>query len=110
MAKEVAAINRQIQELAPVLNSPDAANGASVTSSRGAGPDRPGDEASRRPAVRVRRRHARGRNDGDLQAAGRGRARVEVLGEGRTMEAGNGEWKDRFTDYQVHLYRIDPGR
>ena len=35
-----------------------------------------------------------------------GDARVEVLGEGRTIEAVGGKWEDRFTGYQVHLYKI----
>ena len=41
---------------------------------------------------------------------GTGDARVEVLGEGRTIEAVGGKWEDRFTGYQVHLYRIGPSR
>jgi hypothetical protein len=39
-----------------------------------------------------------------------GDARVEVLGEDRTIDAVGGEWKDRFGNYQVHLYRISPSR
>ena len=39
-----------------------------------------------------------------------GNGRVEVLGEGRTIEAVGGKWEDRFTGYQVHLYRLDPSR
>lgn len=39
---------------------------------------------------------------------GTGDARVEVLGEGRTIEAVGGGWEDRFTGYQAHLYRIFP--
>ena len=35
-------------------------------------------------------------------------ARVEVLGEGRTIDAPGGSWQDRFNGYQVHLYRITP--
>ncbi len=41
---------------------------------------------------------------------GTGEARVEVLGEGRTIEAVGGKWEDRFTGYQVHLYKISPSR
>ena len=41
---------------------------------------------------------------------GTGDARVEVLGKDRTINAVGGEWKDRFQNYQVHLYRISPGR
>ena len=39
-----------------------------------------------------------------------GDARVEVLGEGRSIEAVGGKWADRFTGYQVHLYKISPSR
>ena len=110
MARAVAAINRQIHELAPVLNSPDVAGGASVA---------PSDE--RVPIDFVVKRHggrtylfAVAMRDGETKATfmlpDRGDARVEVLGEGRTIEAVGGRWEDRFTGYQVHLYRIDPKR
>jgi hypothetical protein len=39
---------------------------------------------------------------------GTGDARVEVLGEGRTIQAVDGRWEDRFTVDQVHLYKISP--
>jgi hypothetical protein len=39
---------------------------------------------------------------------GLGRARVEVLGEGRTLDARDGAWSDSFGDYAVHLYRVVP--
>jgi hypothetical protein len=110
MARVVAALNRQIHELAPVLNSPDVAGGASVASS---------DE--RVPIDLMVKRHA-GRTylfavamrDGETTATfrltDRGDARVEVLGEGRTIEAVGGRWADRFAGYQAHLYRVAPDR
>jgi Beta-galactosidase len=110
MAREVAAINRQIQELAPVLNGPDGAGGASVTSS-----------AARVPIDFAVKRHSgrmyifavamrEGEATATFQLPDTAHARVEVLGEGRTIDAQKGRWEDRFTDYQVHLYRINSGR
>jgi hypothetical protein len=111
MAREVAAVNRQIRELAPVLNGPDVGlkEGAGVTSS---------DEGV--PIDRLVKRHdgktyvfAAAMREGDATARFKlpveGRSHVEVLGEGRTIEAVDGRWDDRFTGYQVHLYRVDPG-
>jgi hypothetical protein len=108
MARGVAAINRRIHELAPVLNSPDVTDGASVASSE-----------ERVPIDFVVKRHAGktylfavAMRQGDVTASftlpGTGDARVEVLGEGRTIEAVGGRWEDRFKGYQVHLYKIAP--
>ena len=108
MARAVAAINRQVHELAPVLNGPDGAGGASAASSD-AGV----------PIDFVVKRHADATylfavamRDGEATASftlpGAGDSRVEVLGEGRTLAARGGKWQDRFTGYQVHLYRIEP--
>src|SRR5262249_806743 len=102
------AINRQVHDLAPVLNSPDVANVAGVTSSR---PEIPIDLGVKRQGGRtyvfaVAMRD--GETTGSFSLAGTGRARVEVLGEGRTIDAAGGRWEDQFRGYQVHLYRIDP--
>jgi Beta-galactosidase len=106
MVRGVASLNRQIHELAPILNGRDVAGGASVASSE-----------ERVPIDFVVKRHA-GRTyvfavamrDGQATAtfrlADRGDSRVEVLGEGRTIEAVGGRWEDRFAGYQVHLYRV----
>ena len=106
MAREVATLNRQVLELAPVLNSPDVAGGASVaTTEEGV------------PIDFMVKRHAGetylfavAMREGETTAAftlpGRGDARVEVQGEGRAIEAAGGQWEDRFEGYQVHLYRI----
>jgi Beta-galactosidase len=110
MAREVAAINRQIHELAPVLNRPDATGGASVASSEGSAPI---DFAAKRHAGRTYLFAVAMRDVGttaDFRLPDRGDARVEVLGEGRTIAAVGGRWEDRFTGYQVHLYRIEPSR
>ncbi|QDV32493.1 hypothetical protein [Tautonia plasticadhaerens] len=108
IAREVASINRRIQELAPVLRSPDRPDLARVESSDEGVPV---DSAVRRLdgvtyvlSVAMR--------DGETTATYRipdlGDALVEVLGEDRTIEAPGGSWQDRFEGYGVHLYRITP--
>ena len=109
MAREVGAINAQIQVLAPVLKSPDEA-GASVSSS-----------TDRIPIDFVVKRHAgrtylfavamrEGETTATFKLPKSAPARVEVLGEDRVIESRGGVWSDRFRDYGVHLYRIEPGR
>jgi hypothetical protein len=110
MARGVAEINRQVRELAPVLNAADVAGGASVASPK---------EGA--PVDFVVKRHAGGtylfsvamreaETTATFTLPGSGDARVEVLGEGRTIEAVGGKWQDRFTPYEVHLYKISPTR
>jgi hypothetical protein len=107
MARGVAAVNRQIHELAPVLNSPDAPGGASVASSEGRVPI---DFVVKRLAGQTHLFTVAMRDletTGTFRLPDQGNVRVEVLGEGRTIEAVGGRWEDRFTGYQVHLYRIE---
>ncbi len=110
MARGVSALNGQIRELAPVLNGPDPGIAGSVASS---------EEGV--PIDFLIRRHAgktylfavamrEGEATATFKLTGTGDARVEVLGEDRTIDAVGGEWKDRFEDYQVHLYRISPSQ
>ena len=110
MARAVAALNRQILELAPALNSPDAEPGATLTSSEAAVPI---DFAVKRLegstyifAAAMRE----GDTTGTITLPNTGDVQVEVLGEDRTIEAVAGRWEDRFTTDQVHLYRISPNR
>ena len=51
-----------------------------------------------------------GETTASFTLSGMGDVRVEALGEGRSIQAVGGKWEDRFTGYQVHLYRITPGR
>jgi hypothetical protein len=107
MLAEVTAVNRQIQELAPVLNSPTLADGCVVTSSN-----------ADVPVETVVKRHdgavyvlAVGMRDGTTTArfdvaAVPAASRVEVLGEDRTIEARGGAFEDRFEPWDAHLYRI----
>lgn len=108
MLTAVTGINRQIRELAPVLNSPTLSDGASVTSSAAEVPidlmaKRQG-EATYVFAVGTRNGAARG----DFQVKGlRGSRSVTVVGENRALQARDGRWQDEFRPYDVHLYRIE---
>jgi hypothetical protein len=108
MARGVADLNRQIHDLAPALNSPDVTGGATVASSKESVPV---DFSVKRHAGRTYLFSVAMRGDettATFTLPGAGDARVEVLGEGRTVEAVGGCWQDRFEGYQVHLYRISP--
>lgn len=107
MLAAVTALNKQIQSLAPVLNSPTVADGATVTPS----------DANMPIACMVKRRGGAThlftvgmRNapvTGTFKVAGLpAAAKAEVIDEGREIAVTNGEFKDEFTPYAVHLYRI----
>jgi hypothetical protein len=101
------AVNRQIHELAPVLNSPAVKDGARVTSS---------DEKA--PIAVMTKRHG-GANYvfavAMANAAARGTfeipavpddAVIEVIGENRKLQAKEGLFSDDFDAYAVHIYCI----
>ena len=107
MLSAVTAINRQVQELAPVLNSPAVAGGAKVVSS-----------SADVPVAAMTKRHGgatyvfavamrAGATTAAFTVAGAAEgAAVEVLGEGRSLKAAGGKFEDRFEPYGVHLYRM----
>jgi hypothetical protein len=106
MLSAVTAINRQITELAPVLNNPTIENEASVSSSNESMPVdvmvKKHDGATYLFAVGMR---------GDkttatftLQHAETIKT-IEVLGENRTIPVNDGVFKDSFEAWDVHLYR-----
>ena len=107
MLAAVTAINKQIQELAPVLNSPTIADGVAVTSSA---KDVPVEAVVKKHeaatyvfAVAMRDRET----TATFKVAGlNGQRKVEVLGESRTIEAKDGSFRDKFEPWTVHLYRI----
>lgn len=107
MLTAVTAINQQIRELAPVLNSPSVADAASVES-----------EKSEVPIDILVKRHEgatyvfavgmrNGATVGRFAVRGLvGAANAEVLGENRKLEVRDGKFSDTFQPYDVHLYRI----
>ncbi len=104
------AINRQIHDLAPVLNSPDVPNGVTVASSATAVPV----EAVARRRGGATYVFAVGMRDGATTATFKiaglsGRASAKVLGEHRTVEVRDGVFEDEFAPWGVHLYLIEGG-
>ncbi len=104
LLRGVTEINRQIRELAPVLNSPAAKDAAAVASSN---PDVPIAAMAKRHdgatyvfAVAMRDAPARATVRG-LGAA----ASAEVIGGGRSIAVKDGTFEDDFKGYEVHLYR-----
>jgi hypothetical protein len=107
MLAAVTAINRQIQELAPVLNSPTVTDGFTVES---AAADVPIAGLMKRLGdwvylftVNMRNRPTRGTFT--LREAPAGAA-AEALGESRSISIAGGKFADDFKPYEVHLYRI----
>jgi hypothetical protein len=105
----VTAINAQIRELAPVLNSPTVAEGGAVKSSSA---DVPIDLMVKRRAgatyaFAVGMRNAQVKGSFEIKDLP-GRRTATVLGEGRQVEVVDGKFDDSFKAYDVHLYRIDP--
>lgn len=102
----VTAINRQIHNLAPVLNSPTIP-AATVKAVSEQGPidlmAKRHDGATYVFAVGMRNTPTRG----TFQVQGLSNTETaEVLGEGRNITVRNGQFEDDFKPYDVHLYRI----
>ncbi len=98
----VTAINKQVQSLAPVLNTPTLADGAAVSA---AAPvdlmvKRQGD-ATYVFSVAMREQ---GTKASFVVKGAKGSA--EVIGENRTIPLKDGAFEDEFKPYEVHLYRI----
>jgi len=111
MCAAVTRINRQIAELAPVLNAPTVPDGVAVRSSH-----------SEVPVATLAKRHggstyvfAVAMRQGATQARFRvpgvpGRCAVDVLGESRRVASRDGVFEDEFKSWDVHIYRISLGR
>lgn len=109
MLAAVAALNREITDLAPVLNEPTSPKPEVVHS-----------ENAAVPVAVLAKRHARvsylfavAMRDGATTAAFQWKAlddhkTVEVLGEKRTLECKDGGFQDQFEPWGVHLYRVGP--
>lgn len=118
MAKAVGAINRQVLELAAVINSPDMEGAVSVScESADVEPDQAKALATGPIATMVKQhqghlylfavRMSAGPAKGTFQLRGLpGKQTVEVLGEDRKLDAQEGRFEDDFGPHAVHLYRI----
>jgi hypothetical protein len=107
MLSAVTAINRQITELAPVLNSPTINGAVNVSSVN-----------KNVPVAVMTKKHEGltylfavamrdGRTTATFSVPGfEGEKAVEVLGENRVLTSKDGVFKDSFEAWHVHLYRI----
>ena len=107
MLAAVTAINKQIRELAPALNSPAVKDALKVESSNKEVPVaatvKKQGGATYVFAVAMKAGETEAAFALDGLAAG---AQVEVLGEDRKIEPADGKFQDHFGDWDVHLYRI----
>jgi len=108
MLAAVTEINRQVRELAPVLNTPAEAAGATTVTT--ADPQLPIDLATHRYkrdtyVFAIGMRNAPTTGSFRVRGAGPG-ATAEVIGEDRTIRLTDGKFRDDFEPYGVHLYRI----
>ncbi|MHC4566032.1 MAG: hypothetical protein ACYTE3_09770 [Planctomycetota bacterium] len=107
MLSAVTKINRQIADLAPVLNSPTIADAAKVSS-----------DNSAVPVASMVKKHAGATYvfavvmRGEATTATftlqdlKGKRTVEVIGENRAVTSQDGVFTDRFRPWDVHLYKI----
>ena len=107
MAKAIGAVNKQITELAPVLNSPTLKDVATVeTSSK----EVPVDILVKKAGGAVYVFAVAMRNTatkGAFQVKSLpDKATAEVLGENRKVEVTGGKFSDDFMGYAAHLYKI----
>jgi hypothetical protein len=109
MLAAVTAINRQIRDLAPALNSPTVKNGGTVGSSDAEVPIdlmvKRGRDATYLFAVGMRNRPARG---SFVLSGLPAEAMAQVLGEDRRLTIRDGQFADDFAAYGVHIYKITP--
>jgi hypothetical protein len=120
MARAVGAINREVQGLAGVINSPSLPKAATVTVS----PAEVSSDMARLlgpQGITVTARKHQGaiyvfamrmeasRAAGKFRVAGMaGPATVHVIGEDRTISMRDGQFEDDFGPHAVHLYRLTP--
>jgi hypothetical protein len=107
MAQAVKAVNAQVRDLAPVLNSPSVREAVKVVSSAAGIPVdvlvKRYDGSTYVFAVAMRGAPTKA----TFAVAGLpAKASAEVLGEARTIEVAGGTFEDAFEGYGVHLYRI----
>jgi hypothetical protein len=118
MAKAVGAINRQIHELAAVINSPSVPEAVAVEAEQAEVSAERVKMLPGGPIATMVKRHggatyvfAVRMDPGPAKAAFQvrgvtGKGDVEVLGENRRIAAENGRFVDDFGPYEVHLYKV----
>ena len=107
MTAAITTINKQIQELAPVLNSPTLTG---LVRARSSSPDVPVEALVKRRGDDVYV-FAGGLRSGETTATFQlaesvPAARVEVLGENRMLSLEGNQFQDKFEPWGVHLYRL----
>jgi hypothetical protein len=103
----VTAINKQIHELAPALNSPTVRDALKVESSNAAVPVTAMVKKLGGATYVFAVPEKAGATDVSFALEGLAAgAQVQVLAEDRKIEAAHGKFQDRFGDWDVHLYRI----
>lgn len=109
MLKEVTAINKQIRNLAPILNSPSSKNIAMVNSSNEVPIDimvkKPNDRNTAIYLFAVCMRNKATLAKFTLKGL-KGKMQLQVLGECRALEANNGNFSDKFGPWDVHIYKF----
>jgi hypothetical protein len=107
MLTAVAAINKQIQELAPVLNSPTVSGRLTIDSSD-----------SEVPVEAIVKHHGGETFVFAVSLRGRGttatfkladvaaNTQADVVGENRRLELQGDQFRDSFEPWDVHLYRL----
>ena len=108
MLSAITEINKQINALAPVLNSPTIDGDVTVSSDNKDVPV----AVMAKKYKGARYLFAVGMRDGKAKAtftagALKGRQTIEVLGENRTILSKDGVFSDIFEAWDVHLYRIE---
>ena len=107
MLAGVTATNKQITELAPVLNSPTVKDGAAVACENKEVPVDAMVKKSREATYVFAVAMRPGTTKATFTVAAlAGKKQVEVLGEDRKIEAAGGKFEDEFKDWDVHLYRL----
>jgi len=112
MLAAVTALNKQIEALAPVLNSPPLPHGGEfITDDPKAPVDflvKHFDRSTYIFAVEKRGVAVKTGFQRLMQGEGLDKYQVTVLGENRTIDAKDAAFTDTFAPWEVHLYRIDP--
>ncbi len=108
MLKAVTTINRQIRDFAPVLNGPDIYNRVMRKSLNRKVPVDFMVKKYQSSLYIFAAGMQNGRTDVKFTVTGLDeRKRIDVIGEGRSIKSGKGFFKDKFTPWDVHIYKIN---